>query len=623
VETSAISYRVADFLKQHPPFNAIEEKDLVALADFGRVRFFAANEFIMWQGEPHKAHVYVIQQGTVSLWDERGSEAALRDVRGAGDLIGGEQFNGERACLYTAQATSDVVIYGFPAHDVEGLLERYPYAARFVAALGTVTSDFQRIDEQADPRRMFLHEAAGPLQTCGTHESARDAARRLVASGADAVAVVDGASRLMGLVTKDVLASWVASGEIASGLPLSEMGVITPTVLAPDASMVDGALAMARGGAGAVAMTADGTCTGRLLTVVTTSDLSRGFGDHPAAILPDIRRAADLPALRALNQRARACALKHLTSAASTDWIARFLEQTDQAILARVFALTGPHNAADHWGLCGTWGRAESLAAKMPLLVVVRAPRAVDSTIADPAIVDDYPRVLAALEECGYLPGHEAPFEPSFYVAELDEWQRRYDAWMRNPVLEGMQRSRALFDLRGIGANSAMGSLHKTVDAAVDRDILQILAHDCLADLPPLAFYEDAVVEHSGEMTSVFRLERNALQPLVDLGRVFGMAARDVMGTSTLDRFAAARRLLPAHEAIFREASEALRIVLWQQGRVGISQGTTGSELPPAVLSRHDRHLLKSAFPAIQRLLEFAADPSWLDASPYSRLDAL
>ena len=109
---------------------------------------------------------------------------------------------------------------------------------------------------------------------------------------------------------------------------------------------------------------------------------------------------------------------------------------------------------------------------------------------------------------------------------------------------------------------------------AIDRDILRILAHDCLADLPPISFYEDAVVEHSGEHTSVFRLQRNVLQPLVDLGRVFGMAARTVMGTSTLDRFATARRLLPAHERIFREASDALRIVLWQQGRVGIGQGT-------------------------------------------------
>jgi signal-transduction protein with cAMP-binding, CBS, and nucleotidyltransferase domain len=175
-----------------------------------------------------------------------------------------------------------------------------------------------------------------------------------------------------------------------------------------------------------------------------------------------------------------------------------------------------------------------------------------------------------------------------------------------------MQRNRALFDLRELSNHRSLSA--KVVHEAIDRDLLRILAHDCLADLPPLSFYDDAVVEHSGEQASVFRLQRNVLQPLVDLGRVFGMASRRVMGTSTLERFAAARRLLPAHELIFREASEALRVVLWQQGRAGIRQGTIGAELPPAALSRHDRHRLKSTFPVIQRLIEFTADPAWPDA---------
>jgi hypothetical protein len=54
--------------------------------------------------------------------------------------------------------------------------------------------------------------------------------------------------------------------------------------------------------------------------------------------------------------------------------------------------------------------------------------------------------------------------------------------------------------------------------------------------------------------------------------------------------------------------------VLWQQGRVGISQGSVGAELPPSVLSRNDRHRLRSAFPVIQELIEFTANPAWLDA---------
>ena len=225
-----------------------------------------------------------------------------------------------------------------------------------------------------------------------------------------------------------------------------------------------------------------------------------------------------------------------------------------------------------------------------------------------------YARLTGALTECGYLPGADAAEAPDFSVASADEWVRRYIGWIRNPVLEGMQRRRELFDLRPLWSDSGWARVVTAARDVIDRDFLRILAHDCLADLPPISFYEEEVVEHSGEYTSVFRLQRNVLQPLVDLGRVFGMAARAVMGTSTLDRFATARRLLPAHERIFREASDALRIVLWQQGRVGIGHGTIGAELPPSVLTRNDRHMLRSTFPVIQELIEFTANPAWLDA---------
>lgn len=607
MDTSEIRYRVADFLKQHPPFNAVDDADLVGLAAHGRVRFFPNDEFLAWQGEPHKTHILVIQQGTVSLWDEQNGQAELRDVRGPGDWIGAEQFHGARSCLYTARANTDVVTYGFPVPDVEALLEKYPYVASFVAAMGSVDSSFTRGDSAADPLTTYLQQLAGPLRSCSRQTTVAEAARLLLDGGAEALAVTGEGGAFDGVVTPSALVSWIANGGVDSGRPVSAVGLILPGFAGPDTSLADGALAM--GSVGAVAMTTDGTATGRLLTVVTPRNLLPALGDQPAAILDEIQRAGELPRLRALNHRARAFILEHLTGAASTEWMARFATQADDAILARVIAMTGQDRAAGDWFVCGTSGRRESLSLRMPQPVFIQAA----ATSGDDSVACG--RLTDALAECGYLPGAEADHDSSFYVATADEWASRYRGWIRNPVIEGMQRNRALFDLRHVwGSGQWPAHVVTAVRDSVDRDILQLLAHDCLADLPPLSFYEDAVVEHTGEVTSLFRLQRNVLQPLVDLGRVFGMAALNVMGTSTLDRFAAARRLLPEHERIFREASEALRVVLWQQGRVGIGQGTTGAELPPSAMSRNDRHLLKSAFPVIQRLIEFTANPAWLDA---------
>ena len=609
MDTSEIRYRVADFLKKHPPFNAVDDADLVALAAHGRVRFFPNHEFLAWQGEPHKTHVLVIQQGTVSLWDESGSQAELRDVRGPGDWLGAEQFHGARSCLYTVRASSDVVTYGFPVSDVEALLEKYPTAASFVAAMGSVeSSTFSRADAASEPLSMYLQPLAGPLASCSRDTTVRAAAQQLLDSGAEALAVTGDNGVCHGVVTVTQLLAWIASGTGATDQVIGDIGLAVPGVAGPDTTVAEGAVRMSS--SGVVALTEDGRATGRLLAVLTPHDLLPVLGDQPAAILDSIARAGDLPRLRVLNQRARAFMLKYLTSAQSVDWMADYAARVDQAILARVFELVSPERTNGCWCVWGAWGRRGALVQSMPRLMWMQEGAGPGHDVAV-----SYERLVQAFSECGYLPGFEGSHETSFYLARIEEWRRRYVGWMRNPVLEGMQRSRELFDLRWVAGSVDLTSvLQRDVQDAVDGEILQVLAHDCLADLPPLSFYEDAVVEHSGEVTGVFRLQRSVLQPLIDLGRVFGMAAGTVMGTSTLERFAAARRLLPEHERIFREASDAMRVVLWQQGRVGISQGTIGAELPPSAMSRHDRHVLKSTFPVIQRLIEFAANSSWLKA---------
>ena len=311
--------------------------------------------------------------------------------------------------------------------------------------------------------------------------------------------------------------------------------------------------------------------------------------------------------MRELNQRARALTLEYLTGAAAVEWLARLTHLIDAAIVRRILALIGVDPVPGCWCFCGSSGRGESLTRLAPHLLVLLA--ADDDEASARAAYD---RVLDALGECDYLP-RQLPFENAFHVATVQEWQARYRDWIRDPVMQQMSRARTLFDLRPVhGRRSLWQQIDASVVELVDRDFLHVLAHDCLTTLPPLTFYQDAVVDSGGEHLSTFQLERSALRPLVDVGRVFAMAAGKLMGRSTVERFATARALLPEHELIFREAADTFRVVLWQQGRVGISLGTSGADLPPTLLSRHDRHVLKAGFRSILRLLEFTADRAWL-----------
>jgi CBS domain-containing protein len=609
VDTATISYRVADFLKKHPPFQAVEEGDLLELSARGRVRFHEANEYILWQGEPHKLHVFVIQQGTVSLWDETDGRVVLRDVRGPGDMLGIERFNDAPWCLHSARSASDVVIYSFPAADFEELVLKYPYARQFVEAHDTISADFEWAKDTRAPQDVFLRDVVGRNAhgTCTAQTSVRDVAASMLTTGSDAIAVVDEGQRVQAVVTVDGVLAWVAAGAGDADQPIASLVRGVPPMVGSAASVIDGVLAMAEAEADALAVTSDGSPGGELQSFVTARDVARAFGDQPISILREIRLAPDTRTLSELNHRARALALRYLNSAGSLDWVARFAFLTDVNIVTRIIGLVGGEAPPACWCFCGASGRGESLTRHAPQLVLIAGGegRRVE-------LQAQYERVSDALAECDYLARRDLAFERPFLVANTAEWQARYTGWLQDPVRTEMHLARPLFDLRPVhGPQSLWHDVERTVVGAVDRDFLHVLANDCLASLPPLTFFQDAVVEKSGEQASVFRLEHSALRPLVDVGRVFGMAARKVLGASTLARFASARTLIPEHESIFREASETLRILLWQQARIGIAQGTSGSELQPALLSRHDRHVLKSGFRSILRLLEFTGNSPW------------
>ena len=444
----------------------------------------------------------MIQHGTVSLWDEADGQAVLRDVRGAGDMLGLERYTGAPGCLYSARSESDVVIYAFPADDFGALVVKYPYVRQYVDADDTVTADYQWATDARNPQAMYLHDVIGgrPLESCSAESSIGDVARSMLATGSDAVAVVDADKRARAVVTQRAVLAWVAAGAGSADQPVAGLARPAPPAVGSGASVIDGMLAIAEADADALAVTSDGSPDGQLRALVTPRDIARVFGDQPIAILRDIRLASGTRELRALNHRARALALQYLTSATAVDWLARFISLADAGILTRVVALSAGDPAPACWCVCGAAGRGESLTRHAPQLVVVAA-----DAHGLPGLRARHRRVCEALAECDYLDRGDLAYDATFHVASGAEWEARYRGWLGDPVRTEMFRARPLFDLRPVAGEVALWrGLERTVVAAVDRDLLQVLANDCLASLPPLTFFEDAVVDDT----------RRAVEPL-------------------------------------------------------------------------------------------------------------
>jgi CBS domain-containing protein len=598
MQTAAIAYRVADFLKQHPPFNSIDEPDLLALVSRGRVKFHESDEFLCWQNGAYTPFILVIQQGSVSLWEEANGKENLRDVRGPGDIIGIERFLGSQSSPYSAKSNSDVVVYALAAEDFEPLLAKYPQAKRYVDAHSTAGGVYDDAVRQGVYEKFvaeLARDSAPP--SCSPNSTVAEAAQLMRAANSDVLAVTR-SEKLHGLVTARDVVGWAADGGSASQTVEHIMGPPPPPV-APQTSVSDCVLAMSRANSNYVALTADGA----LLRLISAADLQSAFGDNPLALLHDIAHASGKEALRLLHRRARAFLLEQLTEPSAIDWLAAFSDRINISFAKRLSVLAG--NASDQWTWCfwGAAGRCELLVPAAPEIALL-CRDAADVARGHHALQ----RLRADLAECGYLP-HAAPdFDDEILCATVDAWQDRFSEWIREPIWTQMYRARPLFDLRPAwGDAEPWQRLEESARQVIrtEPSFQKVLANDCLSELPPLTFFQDAVLDESGERSEVFALQLRALGPIVEVGRVFGIADQRVLGSSTLERLELARSRMPAHESIFREAIETLRVLLYLQARTGLRLHDSGTDILPSQLSRLDRQALKSGFRAIHNLLEF------------------
>ncbi len=605
MQTAAIRYRVTDFLKQHPPFQLMEEPDLLALVAHGRVKFHEEGEFLCWQSSAYAPLLFVIQQGAVSLWEENDGREILRDMCGPGDIIGLERFLGSSIYPYSAKAAEEVVVYGLPATDFEPLLRKYAHAARFVESYSTAGAIFRQANLTGAHERFVAELARHPEPlSCGSKDTVAEAARRMRAAGSDAIAVMRDRN-LQGLLTAGDVLEWIGAG----GSPLQavqEMMSGAPPAVSPQALVSDCVLAMTNAKSGVIALTADGTPAGGLLRLVSAADLQPAFGDNPAVLLQAVHRASGVEVLRALHSRFRTLVLEQLSEPSAVDWLTELADRFNTSLLARLIDLAAPSQPDWCWCFWGAAGRQELLSAAEPGLAVL-CPDDRDVSLARATLE----RLHSDLIDCGYLSNASPQWESGMLCASLHSWERRFAAWIRDPILNRVYAARPLFDLRPIFRPAeAWQRLQSSVQREMQSEpaFQSLLANDSLSQLPPLTFFQDAVVDERGERANVFALEQSALGPIVDVARVFALTHGRILGAPTLDRLALARSRMPAHQSMIREAEETFRVLLYLEAREGLRHGTTGAELAPNQISRADRQALKSGFRAIHQLLEFTAN---------------
>ncbi len=614
MKTSAISQRVADFLKQHPPFDFMNEEDLLALAGGGRVKFHESGEFVIWQGKAPAQHVFVIQQGTVTILEESGNGERLCDIRSRGDLLGVERFFGCEAWPHSAKTSSDVILYALDARQFEPLLEKYPRGKRYLEVHAAV--DSARDVSAGVPIRSSLAVGfTGPEPlTCLLGDEIREVARRMSSRDAPAIAVVDRRGAVTGIVTARQLCGHVATGDISPSAPIESLNNGVPATVSPGLPASEYALAMIRSTHGALAITEDGSTRGGLLGLLFPRDLDQFFGDNPVELIRRVAVASGVDELRLLHLRFRAVFATLLTGPETVSWLGPLAGEFNTVMLRRLLEVdraAGRLAGIKHcWLFYGAGGRGELLAPVAPRVGLIYEDGGGEAKTVQESLAALCGRIHDGFVSCGYSPRTARDGAGNTACASLTGWREWFTGWIHDPVLKRLYDHRPCFDLRVAAGNpDLLESLSDFVIQEIQarEGFVHLLAHDSLANVPPLTFYRGLVVEEGGGLTGELHISRNAIRPLVDVGRALGLAAGRPFNSSSSERFAAAGIAGTGHQGLLEDSTEALQVALFYQAREAARRFSDGAILDPATLSRYDQQLLKRSFRTILRLLEFGA----------------
>ncbi|HKJ89825.1 MAG TPA: cyclic nucleotide-binding domain-containing protein, partial [Oceanipulchritudo sp.] len=239
---SFISVRIADFLKEYPPFEFIGVDALRELASSSKVKFHEDGEIVFSQGQPRDTWLYVIQKGNVRILEEDAEGEHLIDLRGPGDILGLQGIRSEEAYLHTCKTDTETILYGLPRKTFTEVALKSIRARRYLAAYFSLNPAYEWGGSQhksepglPDPgpvtlMRGGLTEVEPPQSDARHHlttvrETAplRDVVIRLQSKRVECVLVVDERGRPLGKVTDADLRDRLLEGSVYPQTPVGEL----------------------------------------------------------------------------------------------------------------------------------------------------------------------------------------------------------------------------------------------------------------------------------------------------------------------------------------------------------------------------------------------------------------
>ena len=594
---------VRSFLAEHPPFDTLGSDQLDRVVASVQIEHFAPGTVILRQAGAPATHLFVVRRGEAEIVDD----GRVIDEIGEGDVFGMWSLLGQVAPTATVRASEDALCYLID-RDVANDVLRTGAGVAFVAA--SVRRRIARVDEtlKAEIDLVRYREVGAlvrrPPVTCDPMTPVAQAAELMARERVSSLLIPD-ANGGFGILTDRDLRARVVAERRSGDTPVREVMTPRAETVSGDTMVGEVLLRMLEGGFHHFPI-AD--ATGRVIGVVTDTDLTGIGRNTPFALKSAIERAADRDAVSAAIAELPAVITALVDASADPVDTGHVIAFSIDAATRRLLEL-GIAEFADPpvswaWLALGSAARQEQAIRTDQDHAIAFEGDAEKASVSLAPIAEF---VTSGLEAAGFPRCHGDVMATNEALRlPLDAWIERFQHWMREQSPKASEQLSIVFDFRRVaGELDADVALDEAVKTAVEHPIfLRHLARRALDLRPPIGFARGIIVEQGGEHTGTVDLKHGGVLIVGNLARAHAIRA-GLTPKRTIDRLRGAEGA-GAIDSETREGLEETFRFLWEvRLRHHVEQIRAGAEpddfVDPNELGGVARQGLKEAFRIIAR----------------------
>lgn len=620
---NTISQRVADFLKNFPPFSFLKQKDLEIISEQITIIYKEKDSIIFAVNEETHDSFYVVHKGAVSLIADQQSD--IMDMCDEGDIFGLRPLIANENYKMEARTYEETILYAIPISVFRPYaLENKDVGNFLIESFASNTlNPFSKSHRgklygeeiEADTKLLDLQEVkySKKIISCLASTSAQEVAEIMLNKNVGAILVVE-ETLPIGIITDKDLRNKIVTGAYPITTPASVI-MTAPVITYPTRMTITQAqMAMMKSNISHLCITKDGTTNSKAVGMLSKHDVMVSIGNNPAVLLRAIKRSKKFKKIKLIRANITQLLQGYLDQNIPMTLTSKIISELNDACTKQVIAIVlkkmdSPPPVNFSWLALGSQGRSEQLLQTDQDNALIYEDVAEELEAATKKyFLDLATRINKGLFEIGYeyCPAEMMASNPNWCLS-LSDWKNRVHHWITNTGKNEVLLSFIFFDYSlSYGDNELVNNLSDFIfeDVKANPTFYIHLVSGALQSQSPTGFFREFLLEQNGAHKDFFNIKNRALMPLADAARVLILSHSIKSISNTSERFEKLAELEPTNSELYLACAYSYKALLKFRTKQGLLHNDSGQYISLDTLSKAEKIKLKSTFKTIKELQE-------------------